>query len=74
MEKTPAAVSYTAAATVTMLGGLTLNEVALIVGIVCAILTLIANTAINIYFKHKHLKIAEGVERRRIDRGDDDEL
>lgn len=68
MERAPAVVAYTTAVTVTVIGGLTLGEWAMIVGIACAILTFIANTAINIYFKSKHLKIAEGVERRAVER------
>ena len=52
--------------------GLTANELAAIGGLVVAFLALIINTAVNIYFKAKHLELA----RQRaalVATGDDDD-
>ena len=56
----PSAVSYTSAASLTMIGGLSINEWAAVVGICLGIATF----GFNIYWKVKH------TERRQFKRGD----
>lgn len=41
-----------------LIAGLTLSDIALVVGIVVPILALVSNWAITIYFKREHLKLA----------------
>ena len=52
--------------------GLTANEIAAIGGLIVAFLALIINTAVNIYFKAKHLELARQ-KAALVATGDDDD-
>lgn len=52
--------------------GLTANEIAAIGGLIVAFLALIINTAVNIYFKAKHLELARQ-KAALVASGDDDD-
>lgn len=56
MEKTTQAMTYGGAAT-SVLSGLSLNQWGVIVGMVVAVLGLLGNWAINIYFSHLDHKL-----------------
>lgn len=53
-DKTTVA-SYTTSATITVLGGLTINEWMALIGIILGIATF----AVNWFYKYKHYKLAE---------------
>ncbi|MEN6540838.1 MAG: phage holin [Mizugakiibacter sp.] len=56
MEKTTQAVAYGSAAG-SVLAGLTLNDWGVIIGIVVAVMTMLCNIFITIYFKQQSLKL-----------------
>jgi hypothetical protein len=58
-EKITTAVSYAASGTL-MVGGLAMNELVAIIGLILAIATF----AVNIFYKRKHLQLAQRAQDR----------
>lgn len=74
MENKVATVTYTSSV-LTIFGGLTLNNWLAIGGFIVAVISMVAQITITIYFKQKHLELARQrvqQEKEELLRGGDD--
>lgn len=66
VEKTPSVATYGGAGSAVVFG-LSANELAAFIGAAVAVLGLIIQTALSIYFKQRHLKVVEAAAKTRPD-------